>query len=228
MNKTAIITGARRGLGLALTRQFISNRWNVLSVIRNDQDTRELKELPNCFPIISDITINDGQSAIRESLKEIGSVNVLINNAGIPGSGTHLDETVPNEVLSLIDVHCIGALRVTQAVIPFLAKNGIIINISSRFGSISKVSKGELDHMKCSYSYRIAKAAQNMLTQCLCREFKGKGIRICSIHPGRLKTETASSDADRTAEEAAKKLLTMLDTLEHGKFYSLFEETIDW
>ncbi len=228
MNKTVLITGARRGLGLALTKQFISNRWNVLSVIRNDKGINELKELPNCIPIISDITSDEVQSTIHESLKENGAVDVLINNAGIPGSGAHLDETIANEVLSLIDVHCIGAFRVTQAVLPFLSKDGVVINVSSRFGSISKVSKGELDNVKCSYSYRIAKAAQNMLTQCLCREFKDKGIRICSIHPGRLTTEIASSDADRTAEEAAKKLFSMLELLEHGKFYSLFEDIIEW
>lgn len=228
MDKTALITGARRGFGFALTRQFTSKGWKVLSVIRNNNDINKLKELPNCIPIISDITSDQVQSAIRKSLREIRAVDVLINNAGIPGSGAHLDETTPNEVLSLIDVHCIGALRVIQAVLPFMAEGGIIINVSSRFGSISKVSRGELDDIKCSYSYRIAKAAQNMLTQCLCREFKNKNIRICSIHPGRLKTENASSDADRTTEEAATRIFTMLDAIEHGKFYSLFGETIEW
>lgn len=229
MGKTALITGAGSGLGLALTRQFITKRWNVLSVIRNDKDLNELQGLPSCFPIILDITSDEVQSVIGESLKSNGTVvDVLINNAGIQGSGVQLNETIPDEVLTLIDVHCIGALRVTQAVLPFLSADGIVINVSSRFGSISKVSKGELDDVRCSYSYRIAKAAQNMLTQCLCREFKDNGIRICSIHPGRLKTKNASSDADRTAEEAASKMYTMLDAIEHGKFYSLFEETIEW
>ena len=228
MKKTVIITGARRGLGLSLTRQFVSNQWNVLPLVRNEKDIKVLKELPDCSPIISDITCDEVRSAIHESLKKIGTVDLLINNAGIPGSGTKLDETSPNEVLSLIDVHCIGALRVTQAVLPFLSENGVIINVSSRFGSIMKVSKGELDHVKCSYSYRIAKAAQNMLTQCMCREFRDKGIKICSIHPGRLKTENASSDADRTPEEAAFRLYAILNTIEHGKFYSLFEDTIEW
>ena len=80
----------------------------------------------------------------------------------------------------------------------------IIINVSSRFGSISKVFSGELDNIDCSYSYSIAKAAQNMLTQYMCRECKDSSIRICSIHPGRLKTDSASMDADRTQEEASE------------------------
>ena len=139
-----------------------------------------------------------------------------------------LNETKSYEVLSLMDVHCLGALRVTQAMMPFMMNDGIIINISSRFGSISKISTGELDNVACSYSYRIAKAAQNMLTQCMCREFKDSGIRICSVHPGRLRTDSASVDADRTPEEAAEILFEKIKSIEHGRFYSLFECAIEW
>lgn len=131
-------------------------------------------------------------------------------------------------MLSLIGVHCLGALRVTQAVMPFVLDDGIIINVSSRFGSISKVSSGEFENVACSYSYRIAKAAQNMLTQCMCSEFKDSSIRIFSIHPGRLKTDSASMDADRTPEEAAEMLFKKLKSIEHGRFYSLFEGMIEW
>ena len=213
---------------MALTREFISKQWNVLPVVRDDRSLHALQHVPDCLPIVSDITGDDVQSAIHKSLHGIGSVNVLINNAGIPGSGVHLAETSAGEVLSLIDVHCIGALRVCQAVVPYVADGGVVINISSRFGSISNVSKGAFDNVTCSYAYRIAKAAQNMLTQCMCREFIDKDIRICAVHPGRLKTESGLPGADRTAEEAAARIFAMLDTFEHGTFYSLFEETIEW
>ena len=228
MTKTALITGAGKGFGLALARMFTSKQWNVFPVVRNKNNINELKELPNCLPIIADITRDEVHSAIRESLQESGDVDVLINNAGIPGDGAQFAETTPGQVLQLFDVHCLGALRVTQAAYPFLASESIIINVSSRFGSISKVSKGELDSATCSYSYRIAKAAQNMFTQCMCREFKDSGIRICSIHPGLLKTQLALPGADKTPEEAADKLFSMLDDFQHGTFYSLFEETIEW
>jgi NAD(P)-dependent dehydrogenase (short-subunit alcohol dehydrogenase family) len=230
MEKTVIITGANRGLGLALTKQFISKHWCVVCIVRRDVDANALRALPNCLPIISDITSNSVQLALQDALKDIGSVNVLINNAGIPGKGTRLAETSPDEVLSLIDVHCIGALRVIKAVMPFLAGDGIIINVSSRFGSVSKVSKGELDNLECSYSYRIAKAAQNMLTQCMCRELKDKGIKICSVHPGRLRTELASTTTStgRDPEEAAERLFTILSEIKHGNIYSLFEDSVEW
>ena len=228
--KTIIITGASRGFGLALTKQFISNQWKVAPLVRKDMDATILKRLneSNCFPIIADITNNNVQSLILESIKSHDGIDILINNAGAGGRGASLNETMPDEVQSLIDVHCLGALRVTQAVKPYMKDDGIIINVSSRFGSISKVSTGELDNIDCSYSYRIAKAAQNMLTQYMCREFKSSGLKICSIHPGRLKTDSGSVDADRTPGEAAEMLFEMLNSLEYGKFYSLFEGTIEW
>lgn len=181
-----------------------------------------------CFPILSDITSNTVKTSIQEALMPFGKIDVLINNAGIGGNSAILTETTAAEVLSLIDVHCLGALRVSQAVLPYMNKEGTIVNISSRFGSITKISTGQLDHISCSYSYRIAKAAQNMLTQCMCREFKDTELKVCSIHPGRLKTDTASVDADKTPEEAAEVLFEKLKSVEHGKFYSLFEGTIEW
>ena len=164
--KTCIITGASRGFGLALTKLFISNHWDVVPLVRNDKDATDLKRINNehCFPIIADITENNVQSIISESLKVFDGIDVLINNAGIGGKSVSLYDTTSEEVFALIDVHCLGVLRVTQAVLPFMKNNGVIINISSRFGSITKISKGELDNVACSYSYRIAKAAQNMLT----------------------------------------------------------------
>jgi len=228
--KSIIITGASRGLGLALTKQFISNQWNVVPLVRKDKDAIVLKRIndEHCFPIISDITSHNVQTSIYESIKTLGVIDVLINNAGIGGKSVSLNGTTSDEVLALIDVHCLGALRVTQAVLPFMKKDGIIINVSSRFGSITQISTGELDDIACSYSYRIAKAAQNMLTQCMCREFKSSGLKICSLHPGRLKTGSASVDADKTPEEAAEMLFGMLKSIEHGKFYSLFEGTLKW
>ncbi len=228
--KSVFITGASRGFGLALSKHFILKKWNVVALMRNKKDAMSLEKISEtrCFPIISDIAIDNVQISIQESLKSIANIDVLINNAGIGGNSVFFTETTADEVLSVLNVHCLGALRVSQAVLPFMKQDGTIINISSRFGSITKVSTGQLDHISCSYSYRIAKAAQNMLTQCMCREFKDSEMKICAIHPGRLKTDSASTDADKTPEEAAELLYGMLENIEHGKFYSLFEGAIEW
>ena len=228
--KSILITGASRGFGFALTTQFLSKQWMVIPLVRRNKDGIALKRINEdlCFPIIADVTDNEVQSTIHESITSFKEINVLINSAGIGGTSADLNGTTPDEVLALIDVHCLGALRVIKAVLPIMKEDGIIINVSSRFGSIKKISTGELDDISCSYSYRIAKAAQNMLTQCMCREFKSSNLRFCSVHPGRLKTESASIDADKTPDEAAELLFEMLENIEHGKFYSLFEESIEW
>ncbi len=228
--KAIFITGASRGLGFALTQKFIRKRWAVVSLVRQEKDARRLKEIGcgYCFPILSDVTTNDVQASIQGLLKSFGNIDVLINNAGIGGKGDTFAQTTADEVLSLLNVHCLGVLRVTQAVLPFMKKDGTIINISSRFGSITKVETGQLDDISCSYAYRISKAAQNMLTQCMCREFKNSKMKICSIHPGRLKTDSASTDADRTPGEAAEILYEKLKNIKHGKFYSLFNGMIEW
>ena len=62
----------------------------------------------------------------------------------------------------------------------------------------------------------------------MCREFKDSGLKICSIHLGQLKTDSASVDADKTPEEATAILFEMLDRIENGKFFNLFEGTIEW
>lgn len=228
--KSILITGASRGFGFALSIQFLKKRWRVLPLVRNHEDARVLKEADanRCYPIVSDVTHSSVITAIRESVASHGPIHVLINNAGLAGEGTALHETTADEVAALIDVHCLGVQRVTQAVLPHMHKHGVVINVSSRFGSISKVSTGQLDDIPCSYAYRIAKAAQNMLTQCMCREFRNTDIKICAIHPGRLKTDSASFDADKTPEEAALMLFSMLNRIEHGNFYSLFEGTLEW
>ena len=111
---------------------------------------------------------------------------------------------------------------------PYMKDDGVIIYISSRFGSIRKIFSGEFDDITCSYAYRISKAAQNMLTQCISREYRDSGVKVCAFHPGKLKTASASSDADKEPEEAARKLIRLIDKIENGKYYSLFEGESDW
>ncbi|MEK8018814.1 MAG: short-chain dehydrogenase [Candidatus Parabeggiatoa sp. nov. 3] len=230
MNKSVVITGASRGFGYALYNQFISHEWNVIPIVRKGKDAQTLKIIGGkfCFPIIADITENNVLNSINASLKSFKTIDLLINNAGIGGNSILLNDTSPDEILSLFNVHCLGVLRVSQSVLPLMKRSGIVINVSSRFGSISKTSKGELDDLSCSYAYRIAKSAQNMLTQCMCREYINSGLKICSIHPGRLKTDIASMDADKTPDEAAKILYKRLFNFEHGKFYNLFGEEMEW
>ncbi len=228
--KSILITGAGKGFGQALAKAFLKAGWVVFALVRNHEDASKLKDLnPQlCRPFISDVTSETVGIEVEKALNPSAALDVLVNNAGVGGRGKSIATTSAAEIESLLHVHCLGALRVTQAAMPFMKPNGSIINISSRFGSITRVASGELDHIQGSYAYRIAKAAQNMLTQCLSRELGPSGLIICALHPGKLKTDTAASDADREPQEAAEELIKMMDRLENGKFYGLFEGELEW
>src|SRR5690606_40145926 len=97
------------------------------------------------------------------------------------------------------------------------ASRPVVVNITSRFGATSQIAAGNLDASGISYGYRIAKAAQNMLTQCLAHDPSLSRISVVAVNPGRLLTDSASCDANRRPEEAAKAIL---DILERRKFQS--------
>lgn len=123
-----------------------------------------------------------------------------INNAGFVGHGGSLSSTTADDFYKQFNVHGLGALWVYQASVHKIESSGFVLNISSRFGAISRRISGEFDDIDGSYSYRAAKAAQNMLTASI-----------------------TSPDVDRTPEETAKKVFGLFKTAKTVVFYSLFE-----
>jgi len=223
--KSVLITGAGKGLGNVLVSYFLSQGWCVFGLVRKNDDALKLEEM-GAKAILSDVSNDAVKHDIQSVIKS--DIAVVINNAGVGGDGKSIIETSIDDFANSMNINCFGVLRVTQSVLPLLTTNGLILNISSRFGSISRVASGEFDDISCSYSYHVAKAAQNMLTQCVSRAYKETSIRVCSVHPGKIKTEFASVDADREPIEAAERIFKLVDTAVTGKFYSLFEGESEW
>ena len=104
-----------------------------------------------------------------------------------------------------------------------------VVNVSSRFGSVPRNASGEFAALKVSYSYRIAKAAQNMLTLSMSLDPSLEGITVCAVHPGRF--ATGNRKAAVTAEEAARRLagwIEQLDPTLKGTFTDLDTGAIGW
>ena len=122
----------------------------------------------------------------------------------------------------LFRVHCVGAFRCTRAALPFLrrAPRPIVVNVTSRFGSIARSAAGEFRGI---YSYSIAKCAQNMLTVCLDQELRKEGIRVFAVHPGRLRTAAAAVDADTEPQVAAARLADWLDAIDRDAESFLYD-----
>ncbi|PEM25530.1 SDR family NAD(P)-dependent oxidoreductase [Bacillus wiedmannii] len=177
------ITGGNRGLGLQLVKVFHEHGHIVYPLVRTEVAVTQLKQMFSCrcVPILADLSLDESTEQIKKQLdKHTEYMDLVINNAGITVKGTYAA----------------------------LAKSNYprIINVSSRLGSLHKMANKEFPQGQFSYSYRIAKAAQNMLTLCLQQEFENKGIRVTAIHPGKLKTDIGAFDANMTPAEGAQNI----------------------
>lgn len=226
--KYVVITGASRGLGKALLTTYLEDGYTVFPVVRSENNIFELNKqyLEKCYPIVGDVTDENLVTLIRNSIsKHTNKIDILINNAGISGITHQVENTSKDEIMKLFEVHCFGALNIAKACIPFLEKSslGKIINVSSRLGSITKMSSGEFTNRGFSYSYRIAKASQNMMSVCLNDELRNSSIGVVSMHPGQIQTDCGSDDANETPDQAANRIKEWISEINKDDFGGFFD-----
>ncbi|MTI33216.1 SDR family NAD(P)-dependent oxidoreductase [Xanthovirga aplysinae] len=230
MNKSIFITGVGKGLGRALFLYGQKSNYKTYGLLRNIEQFKDLQKdmIPEMGKLIlADVGNDDCIDKIHNAVGE-NKIDLLINNAGIPGKGQKLAEVESDDMMQAFNVHCIGVLRVTKALETNLkkAKSPTVININSRLGSISRQSDGIFKDVPVSYAYRIAKAAQNMLSCCLKNEFE-ELVNIVALHPGKIKTEIAQKDADIEVDWAAKKIITDWENGQLNKFNGIIDLTED-
>ncbi|MFE6135990.1 SDR family NAD(P)-dependent oxidoreductase [Bacillus sp. NPDC057893] len=231
-----LITGGNRGLGLQLVKVFHENGHIVYPLVRSEVAVTQLKKMfsSRCFPILADLTDDESTECIKKQVEEYTEyIDLVINNAGITGKETEVLCTNSEELMELFNLHCLGVIRAIKGTYSALTKSNQprIINVSSRLGSLHKMAEKEFPQGQFSYSYRIAKAAQNMLTLCLQQEFADKGIRVTAIHPGKLKTDIGAFDANMTPTEGAQNIYDwVMDSNEDvsGKFIEPGLGELEW
>jgi NAD(P)-dependent dehydrogenase (short-subunit alcohol dehydrogenase family) len=234
MPATALITGAGRGIGLELARELGSKGWRVLPLIRDGTQRASLSRIAaDQDVIVADVAKDEIVDQLRIFLQaRVSGLDLLINNAGNIGRTPRIDDVPPSEVADLLQVHCLGALRCVKGCLPALRRSSSarIANITSRLGSMTRVASGDLSKLQTSYSYRIAKAAQNMLTLCLGQELANENIQVIALHPGQVQTRAGSSDAAMTAAESAAKIVALFEQLpaKGVEFYDLNQGTSPW
>lgn len=218
-----LITGASRGIGLALSIAFAKTQWTVFAGARRPRTPllwNAAQEFPNLHPLILDViddaTVSDTALAIA---RQTDSLDVLVNNAAIfPGEGNERLEDLDLEWFDeAVETNVTGVARVTRAMLPLLRK-GIqprVVNISSGAGSIS--DKEDFDY----YPYSVSKAGLNMLTRAMAAEFRPEGITVTALSPGWVKTEMGGENAPLTADQSARSLCATIQRLtldDTGKF----------
>jgi NAD(P)-dependent dehydrogenase (short-subunit alcohol dehydrogenase family) len=203
-----LITGASRGIGLALAIKFAREGWEVFAGARRANAPllwNATREFPNLHPLQLDV-LDDASVAQAAGLvtREAAGLDVLVNNAAIfPGEGRErLHELDLSWFGEAVETNVAGVARVTRDFLPLLRKSPHprVANISSGAGSIS--DKDDCDY----YAYSVSKAGLNMLTRAMAAEFRAEGIAVTAFSPGWVKTEMGGSNAPLTADESAASL----------------------
>jgi NAD(P)-dependent dehydrogenase (short-subunit alcohol dehydrogenase family) len=219
MSSTVIITGAGRGIGLELARVYAKAGFSVIGCAR--LPTPALNDLAAAHDVrVEELEVTSSSSLARFCQRLGGApVDILINNAGVIGgehqSLTDMDYDAWREAL---EVNTIAPFRVTTALLANLERAQVakVITLTSQMGSLARKSVG-------SFAYRSSKAAANKVMQVMAQELQGRGIVVCPVHPGWVRTDMGGAGAAISAEESAAGLfrligrLTMDDT---GRFWT--------
>lgn len=223
--KTVLITGASRGLGRELARQYAAAGWQVIACSRAGAPVADDGIRPEALDVADPESIAD----LARRLDGV-AVDVLINNAGIRGDTGGLQTLEPSDFLDVMRINTLGPLLVTRALLPNLlaGKRRIVANISSRAGSIAE---GTLDDDDGDYAYRCSKAALNMATVKLAQDLRADGIAVLSLHPGWVKTDMGGDEAVIAAEDSAAGLRAIIDAAtqaDSGSFRAFDGRTVSW
>jgi NAD(P)-dependent dehydrogenase (short-subunit alcohol dehydrogenase family) len=221
----AVITGASRGLGLALASRFAARPGaHVYAVAREPDASAELKALVaerggSVSVVRADVADADAGQTIAAALGS-ASVDLLINNAGV--GGTEFGKTTQDDLIELFKINTFGPLLVTQALRPKLAANAKVVNITSVLGSIAQAGSGY-------FTYGMSKAALNMLSKKLAAELDG--VAVLSLHPGWVQTRLGGSGAALTVDRSADGMVTVIDAFDvakSGAYLAYDGSTIPW
>jgi NAD(P)-dependent dehydrogenase (short-subunit alcohol dehydrogenase family) len=195
---TVLITGANRGIGLELVRQYSARDWHVIATARNVPGATDLQALAKADPDISiealDVTDHAGVDALAERLKD-QPIDVLLSNAAktprymsAMKGATTIDY---DEARNSFEVNALGPAKLVAAFLPHVQKSTQkkIAVISSKAGSFAESPK-----MSMMYEYRTSKAALNMIVYTLSFETKRKGVTIAAISPGSVDTKPVEGE----------------------------------
>lgn len=204
--RIAIVTGANRGIGLAIARLLLKEDAYVVAGVRDPAkcaDTVEELGGGQAHASAYPLDVNDTHSVrafVDHVVKEHGAPSILVNNAGVfpESSAARVEDTPTSLWRHTFETNLFGVVRMCREVIPHMKKlrYGRIVNMSSGMGQITTMSMG-------SPAYRVSKAALNALTVTLAGELAGTGILVNSMSPGWVRTDMGGPDAPRSPEEAA-------------------------
>ena len=207
---TALITGASRGLGKELARQYAEDGWEVIGTTRREVEMTDTKQI----------------GSFAKALKG-KPIDLLFCNAGISGKrGMALGSFDFDSWDEVLRVNLLGPAALAEALVDNVAasERKTIAMMSSRLGSISESSGMTLP-------YSTSKAALNMLVKGLAATLAGRGITVVALSPGWVRTDMGGAGAPLTAEASVRglrKVIQNLKSKDSGRFFSHDGSEIPW
>ena len=219
--RTALVTGANRGIGLAVARGLGERGFRVLLGAR-DPERGEQAEAAlrsaghDARAVVLDVA--DAATVGPALAAAEGRLDVLVNNAGIYPGGrpSELDLDVAERAWQ---VNALGAWRVAQAAIGLMRAGawGRIVNVSSEAGSLASMDAS-------MPAYNVSKAALNAITRVLAADLRGTGILVNAVCPGWVRTDMGGPGAPRSPEQGAASVLWAVDLPDDGPTGGFFRD----
>jgi NAD(P)-dependent dehydrogenase (short-subunit alcohol dehydrogenase family) len=224
VTRVALVSGANRGIGAEVARQLAAD--HGFQVLAGARDPSEVEAAGKVTPVQLDVT---DQASVDAALERIGSdpgrLDVLVNNAGIFGPVEGVAEIDLNEVGRVFEVNTIGAIRLSQAVMPLLRESDHprIVNVSSGAGQLSDMDGGHA-------AYRVSKAGLNAVTRIIAADEGGSSLLVNSLCPGWVRTDMGGPNARRSVEEGADTAVWLATLPDGGPTAGFFRdrEPIPW
>jgi NAD(P)-dependent dehydrogenase (short-subunit alcohol dehydrogenase family) len=214
-----LITGANRGIGLELARQYSNDGWDVVATARD-----AAPELDGLRARVERLEMSDLET-VASFGSRLDALDLLIANAGTYGPRSVSDAEAAREWSDTFTVNTIAPFLLAQSVLPLVARNlGKLIAISTRMGSIADNGSGGY------IAYRSSKSALNSAWRSLAIDNRGK-VSCAVVHPGWVRTRMGGSSAPLTPEESAAGIRQVIEGLgpdQSGGFFSYDGSEIPW
>ncbi len=224
-----LITGANRGIGLELAKQYAEAGWSVLACCREPQSARALQTIAKTHNDVRIFSLDVADFAQIDALAlelKGQAIDVMISNAGVYPHSTFGD-TNYDAWAAAFKVNCMATLKMAEAFVQHITRGRLkkIAALTSKMGSIDDNTSGE------SYSYRASKTALNMVMKSLSIDLKPYGISIVTLHPGWVQTDMGGPNGlinTQTSVTGLRKVIENLNLENTGKFIAYDGKEIPW
>ena len=224
--RTAVVTGASRGIGSEFVARLLQDGWKVYAGYRSEKHRLELIESKNLVCHRLDVTNNESIRDFCEKITE--NVDLLINNAGVPdGRWRNISEIDDEWVLQVLNINSVGPVRMVRELYNKMNHDTLttVAMNSSLMGSIDDCHSGR------SYAYRASKTELKMFSVAMKKESLEHNISFLILHPGWVKTRMGGEHAPVELTESVDGMLNLIDnhTLEDsGRFVQYDGVDLPW